>query len=470
MASLRSIGEYVGSWLKQRIESVRLAHEAAKRANQLGEEISREYAPVKTGAAINSEAIQYDWWPIDENGIRFWVFRDAAKVNGVRINVTAAEAQAIADEIGALLTTPKIEDLVYKHATIKVNPFPSNPATTTAAQHSAKIDKAVGSGIGLVATIGKSWVLTDKLSSKVAANYGWHTTGSASEASATIPGVNVWQGVGHKHNPYHRDYSQTLRLVARKVIIDGEVWDLELALKDPSVASRFNHTGALKVTRQPYSDKPAVTLPASELERPYWQDGISHAEARQALVAAFTKVFGRKPTMREAQFAQAVSLGESNYGQAAFTNRLTGEKIRSTWNMGAVQCAAKPPCPDGCFEATDTRENGEPYQACFRRYASPIEGFENFLRVLYIGGKGRFNRAAVLAAAEKGDIRNFSTVMRASGYFELGLEKHIAGMKKNLGIITKALGEPMPEASSGAGGIALIGLGIGLAAIAAMKG
>ena len=169
--------------------------------------------------------------------------------------------------------------------------------------------------------------------------------------------------------------------------------------------------------------------------------------ARAMIIAAFEREFGRKPTRLEAQFAQAVSRGESNYGRAPYVNRLTGEKHVNTWSMGGVQCGSAPPCPPGCFEATDTHEDGTPYQWCFRRYETPVEGFEHFIKVLYVNR----NRKTVLAAANTGDIREFSTALRASGYFELGLEKHIAAMTRNLQAITARLGEPMPGEGDGAG-------------------
>lgn len=165
--------------------------------------------------------------------------------------------------------------------------------------------------------------------------------------------------------------------------------------------------------------------------------------ARAMIVAAFKAEFGREPTLLEAQFAQAVSRGESNYGRAAYVNQLTGEKHVNTWNMGGVQCGTAPPCPANCFEATDTREDGTPYQWCFRRYDSPVEGFAHFIKVLYVNR----NRKTVLEAANTGSIEAFSTALRASGYFELALDKHILAMTTNLQAITTKLGESMPSES-----------------------
>lgn len=272
MAILGKIGSSVGAWLKSRIDALREAKLAAERARIEAERLA---PPIISTSGV-AESLQYEWFPIEDGRIKFWVFRDAAKINGIRINVTAAEAQTIADDLGALLTTPKIEDLIYKHATVKIPPFPGDPAKKTAAQHSAEIDKALAGGKGLVATVGKSWVLSNKLTTSKAMNYGWHTTIKPAQLgpwpSISLPGINVFQQPGTAHNPQHEDYSQTLRLVARKVLIDGQVWDLEVALRNPDVASLFSHEGVLSVTRQPFTGgviNVGFPVPAPEQKEPY---------------------------------------------------------------------------------------------------------------------------------------------------------------------------------------------------------
>lgn len=158
----------------------------------------------------------------------------------------------------------------------------------------------------------------------------------------------------------------------------------------------------------------------------------SHELARADIERAFRSQFGREPSLRQAQMAQAVSAGESGYGRAW---KSEGE---GSHNMGAIQVPGGPPCdPAVSFEKTDTRADGTPYQACFRRYPSRVAGWSDFLRVLYE------RRPTVLAAAN-GSIRGFSTALRKSGYFELPLEEHIKAMQWNLGLITRALDEPMP--------------------------
>lgn len=164
---------------------------------------------------------------------------------------------------------------------------------------------------------------------------------------------------------------------------------------------------------------------------------FGEARAREILIPAFRDVIGREGTTNELQIAQGVSRGESYYGQAAYKNLETGERIAGTNNWTAQQCGSmKPPCVDPCFEATDTRANGTKYQACFRRFATPEEGAVGFLRVLYK------DRPAVLAAASAGDVDLVAERMRASKYFELPLERYQGALNTNVDKVAKALGEP----------------------------
>lgn len=173
----------------------------------------------------------------------------------------------------------------------------------------------------------------------------------------------------------------------------------------------------------------------------------SHAQARQDVIAGFRLVFGRDPSRREAQWAQAVFLGESHYGDACYRNLETGEKICNTFNMGALQCGARPPCPSGCFEATDHRgpeQGGTPYQACFRLFPDAASGYAESIKAVYVNRK----RENVRLLALTGDIAATSAALRASGYFELSLNVYIRGKRRDLEVIAKALKEPPFEPRS----------------------
>src|SRR3990167_5549040 len=161
--------------------------------------MNRVLDAVRAGDAV------FEWIPIVSGPVTLWVFADALKVAGVRVVVNAAEAQRVADVLDALLTTPKVEDLIWMQAVVRIEPHPGDVTQKTAAQHSGEIDHDVAGRAGLVCTVGKSWVLTNSLREGRAANYGWHGTGAKYPAQ-TIPGVKVWQPLGTAHNAEHVDY------------------------------------------------------------------------------------------------------------------------------------------------------------------------------------------------------------------------------------------------------------------------
>jgi len=161
---------------------------------------------------------------------------------------------------------------------------------------------------------------------------------------------------------------------------------------------------------------------------------MSHVEARAQVVRAFGVVFGREPSMQEAQFAQAMALCETRYGSG--WSKVCGGAGEGSNNVGAIQ-AGTPPCGKNAFECIDTHEDGTKYAACFRSYATIEAGFDHFITILYL------KRPRVLSMAGS-SIEGFSTELRASGYFELALERHILLITECLRTVTKALGEPMP--------------------------
>jgi hypothetical protein len=122
---------------------------------------------------------------------------------------------------------------------------------------------------GIVATVGKDWVLSNAiLTSKTpnaAANYGWQfkgQPGKGSEASASLPGVRVYQGVGTKHDWAHADYSQIVRLASQYAYYKDQPARLSDLLVDPEASKFLSVEGPLKLTRQP--GPPAYTGPVVE--------------------------------------------------------------------------------------------------------------------------------------------------------------------------------------------------------------
>lgn len=167
-----------------------------------------------------------------------------------------------------------------------------------------------------------------------------------------------------------------------------------------------------------------------------WVGALSHSRARDVLEAAFRQNFGRAGNMAALQYGQAVSSLESGYGQSVYRNRVTGES-RVLRNWGAEQCRSRPPCPENCFEATDTHEGGDAYQACFKVFSTDEQGAASFLRTLYGG-----TRSGVLRLAEQGDFRGAVAEQRRTGYYEAPEEKYWEAVDGNVDKIAAALNEP----------------------------
>jgi hypothetical protein len=224
------------------------------------------------------DPIPWAWVTSTWNGHtgEFEVFADALKMDGVRIGTSAEVAQKIADTLHCSLLTPKIADLLWAQKKVAIPPFTrgrtEGMSTTDAMiEHSAKIDKALadrGNPEGLLATVGKHWVLDNDLVGKKgpemggAINYGWHFEGPTFEGKAwditasrleDAKGsyVRMIQAQGHRHDFRHSDYSQTVILVALSCVIDGETSDIQTVLQDPELAGLVSHQGALRVIRQP---------------------------------------------------------------------------------------------------------------------------------------------------------------------------------------------------------------------------
>ena len=123
---------------------------------------------------------------------------------------------------------------------------------------------------------------------------------------------------------------------------------------------------------------------------------LSHAEARKYIVAGFKAIFGREPTVPEAQAVQGVGWLETQYASGWRSD------TKPNWNWGAIQ-SGRPPCnPATSFQYTDTHPTASgasiPYTICFAKYATPEAGAAALVREVYQ------KRPKVLAAATAGDL------------------------------------------------------------------
>src|SRR5690606_25807727 len=128
--------------------------------------------------------VRFEWAEVrSTDGVHAAVFRmlaDALKLDGVRAAFTAREAQEVADELGVFLPTPKLLDLRFQQATVKDDPSPKYrpggvgmASAEAIAEHSTRVEQTIGKP-GIVANVGKHWVLHESASPRRAALYGWH--------------------------------------------------------------------------------------------------------------------------------------------------------------------------------------------------------------------------------------------------------------------------------------------------------
>jgi len=137
-------------------------------------------------------------------------------------------AQTIATACEASLITAKISDDVFRQAEIRLEPRPltkNRDAAATFYQHHQIIEEQrKGKPLGrLVAGIKKDVVLTTRLAEKPnrVAIYGWH-----------YPEGRPIQPLYVGHADSHVDYSHGIRLLSRKLIVDGRETSVENVLKD----------------------------------------------------------------------------------------------------------------------------------------------------------------------------------------------------------------------------------------------
>ena len=259
--------------------------------------------PARTKAifeAICDGHFEVEWAEITStfNGhtATFYVFADALKIDGVRVNVSAELEQRIADRLGCMLLTPKLADLIYEQAErtgIILLPHvisewrganaPCSTLTADMLTHSAKIDEdLVGKDVfgKVIATLGKHWVLDNDLQVHPgrAMNYGWYLPGTEThwkgiplEIWATLAKVSglyrrIIQGKGTQHGLGQDDYSQICVLASFYCLVDGQASDLRTVLQDPQLAGLANHGGVLHMLRQPgVPEEPAGTIIMPEI-------------------------------------------------------------------------------------------------------------------------------------------------------------------------------------------------------------
>lgn len=199
------------------------------------------------------------------NKVTFRVMSDALKIEGIRVNASARLLQKIADVTGLSMLTPKMADIVYNYTKLRIGPKPRPISSSNAAMisHSQDVDKALKalpeydpSLNQLVDTVGKYWVLCNKVKNDRAATYGWHFVGSSYMGITGFPCESKMpyrciQNATVGHDDWHVDYSQTVRLACKDVLVNDQPMNLLDLWKNPEMCYLVSHEGPLAIDRQP---------------------------------------------------------------------------------------------------------------------------------------------------------------------------------------------------------------------------
>jgi peptidoglycan hydrolase-like protein with peptidoglycan-binding domain len=177
---------------------------------------------------------------------------------------------------------------------------------------------------------------------------------------------------------------------------------------------------------------------------------------RSVLAGIWRDVTGQDPTLAELQITQAQAELESHYGKSTYVNKTIpeGQPGHSSGvinNWGAVQ--GQPG-----FLASDTHQDGSPYTAHYRIYATPEEGARDFLKQMTL------RRPTSWALMKTGDIDAWAEQMHSQDpetkvglYFEQAPSARAHGIEMRIAAIADKLGEPVAAKRGGpmpAGGIA----------------
>lgn len=146
-----------------------------------------------------------------------------------RIHITPRAAQQVADRLDCFLPTRKMVDDIYRAATVKLEPVPMyayRDSTPTMWQQHLIIEGQRRGRKGLIAGIQKDVVISGRVSRDSrpdrVAIYGWH-----------LPTGKPIQPLYTGHIYWWVDYSQGIRLIYRKIKVEGKWMDYTEVLKDP---------------------------------------------------------------------------------------------------------------------------------------------------------------------------------------------------------------------------------------------
>ena len=169
----------------------------------------------------------------------------------VRMPMTSSTAQRIATLFGASLPTRKLSDLIHRSSDVKLTPLPLSPDSTMVTvpvfyRHNRMIEAArIAEGKPLSALIAghkKDIVITNRLTENGKLFiYGWH-----------YPDGTPIQPLSGAHGAEYVDYSHGVRLVSRRILIDGKCYDIKEILQNSVLCKLISdEDGIMPVTEYP---------------------------------------------------------------------------------------------------------------------------------------------------------------------------------------------------------------------------
>jgi hypothetical protein len=184
----------------------------------------KTFIPVKTELTDSSGIIHHAVFYVSPDYLSIGTDED-----WVRIPLTPMAAQKIADSFNCFLPTRKMVDLIYEQATVKLAPVPMyafRDSSVTMWQHHLIIEGQRKGRTGLIAGIKKDVVISAKILSDAKpdreAIYGWHQLNGKPIQPLYTGHINWWV-----------DYSHGIRLIYRKIKVDGKEMDFTAILNHP---------------------------------------------------------------------------------------------------------------------------------------------------------------------------------------------------------------------------------------------
>lgn len=169
--------------------------------------------------------------------VTFFVSPDYLSVGNdqdwARVSVTAKGALQVLSMLGCVAPTPRLVDLMYRQASVKLTPVPlyaHRDSTPIMWHHHLLVEGQRHLQKGLIAGIKKDIVFVNAKGDSILENrvgiYGWHKPDG-------LPIQPFYQG----HVWWYTDYSHGLRLVSRQVKVGRKWTTIDALLKDSNLRS-----------------------------------------------------------------------------------------------------------------------------------------------------------------------------------------------------------------------------------------